>query len=45
MALETSMFPWQQEKTAVMEMVFSTWSMSRCYKQGQLAVEVCWLLS
>jgi hypothetical protein len=34
---QTSMIPRQQENTAIMEAAFSTQSVSRCYKQGQLA--------
>jgi hypothetical protein len=38
------MFPWQKENTAIMEEIFSTWSVLRCYKQDQLAVVVRELL-
>jgi hypothetical protein len=44
MALQTSMFAWQQENTAIMEETFSTWSMLRCYNLEQLAVAVRELL-
>jgi hypothetical protein len=39
-ALQTSMFPWQQENTAVMEEMSSTRSVTTCYKQDQFAVVV-----
>jgi hypothetical protein len=39
-APQTSMFPWQQENTAVMEQLFSMQSTQRCYKEDQLAVAV-----
>jgi hypothetical protein len=39
MALQTSMFPWQQENKAIIEETFSTWSVLRCYNQDQLAIE------
>jgi hypothetical protein len=40
MALQISMFPWQQENTAIKEETFSVWFMPRCYKQDQLSVAV-----
>jgi hypothetical protein len=41
---EISMFPRQQENTAIMEETFSTRSVPICYKQDQLAVAVRELL-
>jgi hypothetical protein len=37
MASQTSMYPRQQENTAVMEEIYFTRSVTRCYKQNQLA--------
>jgi hypothetical protein len=39
-ALQTSVFPRQQENTTIMEETFSTRSVPRCYKQDQLPVTV-----
>jgi hypothetical protein len=39
-ALKTSMFPRQQENTAVMGKTFSVQSIRRCYNQDQLSVAV-----
>jgi hypothetical protein len=39
------MFPWQRENTAVMEEMFSTWSVPRCYNWDQLAIGVSVLSS
>jgi hypothetical protein len=34
------MLPWQIENTAIMEEMFSTWYVLRCYKQDQLVAAV-----
>jgi hypothetical protein len=44
MAVQTSMFPWQQLHCS-REIVFSVRSMPRCYKQGKLGIAVNWLVS